>query len=134
MATADALVGGSRRRARRKFLLETLIVFGALAVAVLVVYLVYGRSTTESPWRVAGANVQNVSRSDGAQTEVAVAADPSNPGVLFGASNESLEPRIRIFSSTDGGRAWSSRSGPALRGDGCAWGDPSVAIAPDGRQ
>ena len=97
-------------------------------------YFFYGRSTTGSAWKVAGTNVQDISRSDGIQTEVAVAADPSNERVLFGAANESLEPRIRVFSSTNGGRTWSSKAGPAFDADKCAWGDPSVAIAPDGRQ
>ena len=104
------------------------------AVVVLLVYLVYGRSNVASPWRVAGTNVQPVSRQEGLQTEVAVAADPSNAGVLFGASNDSLEPQIRVYSSADGGRTWSATRGPALDPDTCAWGDPSAAIAPDGRQ
>jgi hypothetical protein len=134
MTTANAGVHTSRRRARPKLLGETVILFGLTAGVVLAVYLVYGRSTTESPWRVAGTNVQNVSRSTGIQTEVSVAADPSRAGVLFGASNESLEPRIRVFSSTDGGRTWSSSSGPAFDPNTCAWGDPSVAIGPGGRQ
>src|SRR5688500_3159848 len=104
MATGDALLRGSRRGARPKLLLEAVVLFGVAAVGVLVVYLVYGRSTIESPWRVAGTNVQAVSRQVGLQTEVAVAADPSNTHALFGASNDSIEPEIRIFSSTDGGR------------------------------
>src|SRR5919197_823891 len=103
MVTVDALHERSRKKARRKFFLEAGILVGVTAVGILAVYLIYGRSTTESPWRVAGTNVQDVSRSDGIQTEVAVAADPSDPGILFG---------------------------PAT----CAWGDPAVAIAPDGRQ
>jgi hypothetical protein len=134
MVTVDALHERSRKKARRKFFLEAGILVGVTAVGILAVYLIYGRSTTESPWRVAGTNVQDVSRSDGIQTEVAVAADPSDPGILFGAANESLEPRIRVLSSTDGGRTWSSTAGPLFDPDTCAWGDPAVAIAPDGRQ
>jgi hypothetical protein len=134
MAAADALPRGSRREARPKLLLEAAILFGVAAVGVLVVYLVYGRSKVESPWRVAGTNVQAVSRQEGLQTEVAVAADPSTTGILFGAANDSIEPAIRIFSSTNGGRTWSSSRGPAFDPNTCAWGDPSVAIAPDGRQ
>ena len=134
MTTVDALTHASRRKARRKLFREGAILFGLTAVAVVAVYVLYGRSTNESPWEVAGTNVQNVSRSDGIQTEVAVAADPSKAGVLLGAANESLEPRIRILSSTNGGRTWSSKPGPTFDPDRCAWGDPSVAIAPDGRQ
>jgi hypothetical protein len=134
MATADALLARARRRARRKLLLEGVVLFAVAAAGVLVVYLVYGRSKVESPWRVAGTNVQAVSRVEGIQTEVAVAANPSNTRILFGASNETVEPTIRVFSSTDGGRTWSSGNGPAFNPTTCAWGDPSVAIAPDGRQ
>ena len=134
MTTVDALTHASRRKARRKLLREGAVLFGLTAVAVVAVYLLYGRSTTESPWQVAGMNVRDVSRSEGIQTEVAVAADPVNGQVLFGAANESLEPRIRVFSSSDGGRTWASHAGPVHDPSTCAWGDPSVAIAPDGRQ
>lgn len=134
MTTADALAQTSRRGSRGNLLREAAILFTVATVVVAAVYFVYGRSTTESPWAVAGTNVQNVSRSDGIQTEVAVAVDPSNARVLFAASNESLEPRILVHSSTDGGRTWSSGTGPASAAGKCAWGDPAVAISPDGRQ
>ena len=134
MTTIDAITHASRRKARRKLFRETGVLFGLLVVAIAVVYYFYGRSTNTSPWKVAGTEVQDVSRSDGIQSEVAVAADPVAGGVLFGAANENLEPRIRVFSSTDGGRTWSSTAGPAFDAEKCAWGDPSVAIAPDGRQ
>src|ERR1700750_371886 len=106
MASADALERRSRRRERRKLLWEAVIVLGATALAALIVYLVY-RHPIGSPWKVAGANVQDISNEPGAQTEVAVAVDPSNEKVLFGASNESLEPEIRIYASQNGGRTWS---------------------------
>ena len=134
MTTADAFAQTPRRGARGNLLREAAVLFTVAAVVVAAVYLAYGRSTTGSPWPVAGASVQNVSRSDGIQTEVAVAADPSNARVLFAASNESLEPWILVHSSTDGGRTWSSGAGPASASGTCAWGDPSVAIAPSGRQ
>src|SRR5262249_22935491 len=70
----------------------------------------------------------------GVQTEVAVAVDPSNPQVLFGASNESLEPEIRIYASKNAGRTWSESAGPQHNPNSCSWGDPSVAVARDGRQ
>jgi hypothetical protein len=54
--------------------------------------------------------------------------------VLFGASNESLEPEIRVYASRNGGRTWSEAAGPQHNPNSCAWGDPSVAIARDGRQ
>ena len=110
-----------------------MIVLGATAIGVVIVYLVY-RHPIASPWKVAGSNVQDISNQSGVQTEVAVAADPSNAKVLFGASNESLEPEIRVYASLNGGRTWTEDAGPAFDPNTCAWGDPSVAIARDGRQ
>jgi hypothetical protein len=133
MATAEALARRFRRRARRKLLLEALAVFGATALGIVIVYFVY-RHPIGSPWKVAGTNVQNVSREVGVQTEVAVAVDPANPQVVFGASNESLEPEIRVFTSTNGGRTWTSKDGPAFDPNTCPWGDPAVAVGPGGRQ
>jgi hypothetical protein len=133
MATADALERRSRRRARRKLLWEAVIVLGATLLGALIVYLFY-RHPIGSPWKVAGTNVQDISNESGVQTEVAVAVDPSNAKTLFGASNESLEPEIRVYSSRNGGRTWSKGAGPAYDSNTCAWGDPSVAIAPGGRQ
>src|SRR6266545_4260257 len=103
MATAEALERRYRRRARRKLLLEAIAVLGVTALGALIIYFVY-RHQIGSPWKVAGVNVQDVSRETGIQTEVAVAANASNPRVVFGASNESLEPEIRVFSSTNAGR------------------------------
>jgi hypothetical protein len=133
MATADALERRFRRQNRRKLLWEAVAVLGATALAALIVYLVY-RHPIGSPWKVAGTHVQDISNQPGVQTEVAVAADPSNAKVLFGASNESLEPEIRVYASRNGGRTWSEGAGPQHNPNSCAWGDPSVAIARDGRQ
>jgi hypothetical protein len=133
MATAEALARRFRRRDRRKLLLEAVAVLGATAVGVVIVYFVY-RHPIGSPWKVVGTNVQDVSREVGIQTEVAVAVDRSRPKVLFAASNESLEPEIRVYSSTSGGRAWTVAAGPAFDPNTCAWGDPSVAVGPDGQQ
>lgn len=133
MATAEALRRRYRRRARRKLLFEAVGILSVTALGAVIVYLVY-RHPIGSPWKVAGTNIQNVSREVGIQTEVAVAADPSNPQVLFGAANESLEPEIRVFASTNGGRSWSTAAGPAFDPNTCAWGDPAVAVGPDGRQ
>jgi hypothetical protein len=133
MATAEALERRYRRRARRKLLLEAIAVLGVTAAGAVIIYFVY-RHAIGSPWKVAGVNVQNVSRETGIQTEVAVAADPSTPRVIFGAANESLEPELRVFTSTDAGRTWSTAAGPAYDPNTCAWGDPSVAIGRDGRQ
>ncbi len=60
--------------------------------------------------------------------------NPANPRVLVAASNETLEPELRVYSSTNRGSTWRSERGPLLNPDTCAWGDPAVAIAPSGRQ
>jgi hypothetical protein len=133
MATAEALQRRARRRARRKLLLEAIGVLSVTAIGALVVYLVY-RHPVRSPWKVAGENIQNVSRQDGIQTEVAVAVDPSDPRTVFAASNESLEPEIRVYASRDGGGTWARAAGPTNDPNTCAWGDPAVAIARNGRE
>ncbi|HEX6701198.1 MAG TPA: sialidase family protein [Gaiellaceae bacterium] len=74
----------------------------------------------------------NVSRAPGNQAEVAVAVDPSNPRVLFAASNSS--GGTRAYGSVDGGATWSTTV-PVPTKRGCVdVGDPAPAIAPDGRQ
>src|SRR4029077_10216575 len=76
----------------------------------------------------------DVSRSSGIQTEVAVAVDPSRPSNLVGAGNEAVEPESRVCASVNSGRTWSSKAGPMCNPSTCSWGDPAVAIAPNGRQ
>ena len=133
MATADALARRTRRRSRRKLLLEAIGVIGITLIGALIVYLVY-RHPIGSPWKVAGTSVQDISIQPGIQTEAAIAVDPSAPQTLFAASNETLEPEIRVYSSVNGGRTWKQAAGPQYDPNNCSWGDPSVAIARDGRQ
>jgi hypothetical protein len=133
MVAGTALEQKSRRRARRRLALEAVLVLGLTAAALGAIYL-FTAEKVASPWRAAATRVQNISHALGLQTEVAVAVNPSNPRVLVAASNETLEPEIRVYSSTNGGRTWRSERGPLLNPDTCAWGDPSVAIAPNGRQ
>src|SRR3982751_2245595 len=125
MPSADAIERRFRRRDRRKLLWEAVIVLGATAIGVLIVY----RHPIGSPWKVAGSNVQDISNQSGVQTEVAVAADPSNAKVLFGASNESLEPEIRVYASRNGGRTWSEGAGPHDKPDTAGWGVPAGSVA-----
>jgi hypothetical protein len=133
MATADVLARQTRRQGRRKLLLEAIAVLGTTAVGALIIYLVY-RHPIGSPWKVAGTKVQDISNQPGIQTEVSVAVDPSNPKLLFAASNETLEPEIRVYVSQNGGRTWKQSAGPQFDPNTCSWGDPSVAVARDGRQ
>jgi hypothetical protein len=90
-------------------------------------------AVTAAPARRALATDQvNVSRARSAQAEVAVAIDPTSPGVLLGGSG-SFERSNRVYSSTDGGATWSSGALPSPRGV-CGYGDPAVAIDDTGRQ
>src|SRR3954454_24532805 len=114
MATADALERRSRRRSRRKLLWEAVAVLGATAIGVLIVYLVY-RHPIGSPWKVAGTHVQDISNESGVQTATAGAADPTKPHVLFGASNECLEPESRVYASRNGAGTWSEGAGPQCK-------------------
>ena len=85
--------------------------------------------------RVRGRGVRgdvNVSRARGAQAEVAIAVDPSRPAVLV-AGSASYASASRVYGSANGGRTWTSRPLPPPRGT-CSYGDPAVAIGPDGRQ
>lgn len=117
----------------RKLSIEAAAILVLMVATGVTIYLTTVQHP-KSPWRTAGTRVQDVSRSSGVQTEVAVAVDPSKPSNLLAASNESVEPEIRAFTSTNGGRSWSTKAGPAFDPNTCAWGDPAVAIAPNGRQ
>ena len=133
MVAGTALEQRSRRRARRRLAIEAFVVLGLTAAALVTIYFL----TTDkvaSPYPTAATRIQNISHAPGLQTEVAVAVNPSNSRVLVAASNETLETAMRVYSSTNGGRTWTTQRGPLLNPDTCAWGDPSVAIAPNGRQ
>ena len=65
------------------------------------------------------ANERNASSFPGDQAEVAITADPSNPQILLGVSGGPA--RTRTYTSTDGGKTWSSRTDvpdTELAGDG----------------
>ena len=93
--TAEALERRARRRNRRKLMIEAVIVLGLTALGALIIFLVY-RHPIGSPWKVAGTDVQDISNAQGIQMEIASALDPRNPRTIFTASNDSLEPPIRV--------------------------------------
>ena len=100
------------------------------ATLVLVLLLLAAGSATRGP-------EVNVSRAPGAQSEVAIAVDPSDPRVLVAGSNNFPGPTMRAYGSTDGGASWTSANDPPLpRGaaSACAGGDPALAIDGLGRQ
>ena len=132
VALVDALPR-RKRVARRRLLLEAAAVLAITAAAAGAVYM-WTVNPVRSDWALAGTDVQNVSRAQGAQMQLALAADPTRPGTLFAASNDSLERTIRVYASTNGGGTWTSGLGPSLGLDACARGEPSVAVDARGRQ
>ena len=136
LAVSDAL---GRRRARRRartrvrLLLEVVGVI-ALTLATAAAVYVWKVNPVRSSWSLAATDVQNISKAEGAQTQVAAAADPSHDGVLVAASNDSSLRTVRLYTSTDAGRTWTSAAGPPLGLDACARGEPSTAVDNAGRQ
>jgi peptide/nickel transport system permease protein len=120
-------------RSRPRLLVEAVAVLALTAAAAAGVY-VWKVNPVRSSWALAGTAVQNVSRAYGAQTQVAAASDPAHPGTLLAASNDTSLRTVRVYTSHDAGRTWTSSPGPSLGLDACARGEPSVAVDPRGRQ
>ncbi len=123
----------ARRHAPIRLSAEALTILAVTAATAAGVYA-WALHPISSQWRVAGTLVQNVSRAVGAQTEISVALSPTSSHILFAASNDTLMRTIRVHTSTDSGRTWSSSAGPALGNGACAHGDPAAAIGRDGRE
>jgi peptide/nickel transport system permease protein len=128
-----AAMAGSRSRAGLKFGLEALVIAALIAIVGGAIYH-FNVHHSHSPWAAAGAEVQALSHAPGAQTEIAVAVAPGDPRRFLAASNDSVLPQVRLYDSRDGGRTWRSGLVPSLTPSTCAWGDPALALAPDGRQ
>jgi peptide/nickel transport system permease protein len=123
----------TRGRAARGLAVQAIGVVLLVGVAGALVYKL-GVHHTASPWATAGSSPVNVSHARGAQTEVAVAVEPVTGRNLLAVSNDSLETKIRVYTSTDGGRSWVASFGPAAGSFVCAKGDPAAAIGARGRQ
>ena len=123
----------TRGRAARSLAAQAIGVVALVAVAGALIYKL-GVHHTASPWATAGSSPVDVSHARGAQTEVAVAVDPVTGKNLLGVSNDMLEAKIRVYTSTDGGRSWTTSFGPAAGSFVCAKGDPAAAIGASGRQ
>jgi len=77
-----------------------------------------------------GTNV-DVSNEPGPQSEVFIAVDTQNPGVLAAGSNEIFRNPQRTYFSTDGGASWMGADQPLVDEQGTTWSfasDPGVAI------
>jgi hypothetical protein len=78
----------------------------------------------------------NVSRLPELQTGATIAIDPSNGDTLLAGSNSIEEGTMRIYSSTDAGRTWTTARAhpPPAKALGSCSSDPGVAIDSKGRQ
>ncbi len=84
----------------------------------------------------AGGPEVAVSRLPGPQDEPTIAVDPSNDRILLAGSNSFSEGTMRLYSSTDGGRTWSTTTAfprPKSPVEACA-ADPWTGIDRTGRQ
>jgi glutathione transport system permease protein len=133
LAVGDALARRRSRRRRPRLVLEAVVVLALTAAVAAGVYVWKVRPVTSS-WSLAGSEIQNVSRADGLQTQVSLAADPAHGGVLVGVSNDTALRTVRVYTSTDDGRTWTSTAGPSLGLEACSRGDPSVAVDGRGRE
>ena len=128
----------ARRRARRTTGPRRLV-FEAAAVLVLTAaagaaIFVWQTRPVNSSWSLAATEIQNVSRADGLQTQISAAREPAGGNNLFAASNDTALRTVRVYTSANGGRTWTSTAGPGLGLDACSRGDPSAAFDAHGRQ
>ncbi len=133
LAASDALARRRARPRRARLLVEAAAVLVLIAVAGALVY-VFEVNPVRSSWALGATGVQNVSRADGAQTQVSVAADPRHRGVLFGVSNDTSLRSVRVYTSSDAGQTWTSTAGPSLGIDACERGEPTATVDAHGRQ
>jgi ABC-type dipeptide/oligopeptide/nickel transport system permease subunit len=133
LALTDALARRRPRRSRRNLLVEAAVVLVLTAGAAALVY-VWKVNPVTSRWSLAGTGIQNISRADGAQTEVSVGADPTRRGALFAVSNDTALRTVRVYTSGDAGQTWASAAGPSLGLDACSRGEAAAAVDGSGGQ
>jgi ABC-type dipeptide/oligopeptide/nickel transport system permease subunit len=133
LALTDALARRRPRRGRRHLLVEAVVVLALTAGAAALVY-VWKVNPIESRWSLAATGVENISRAEGAQTEVSVGVDPAHPGALFAVSNDTALRTVRVYTSGDAGQTWASTVGPSLGLDACSRGEAAAAVGAGGRQ
>ena len=89
-----------------------------------------------APGAHAGGPNVDVSNLPGAQSETAIAIDPTSERILLAGSNSFSEGTMRAYGSTDGGATWQATAvfpAPGRQGATCA-ADPGVAVDRTGRQ
>jgi hypothetical protein len=77
----------------------------------------------------------DVSAARGPQSETAVAVDPADGSRILAGSNDIRARRMRVYTSTEDGRRWTSTLLPLPPGRSvCAASDPGVAVGPRGAE
>jgi hypothetical protein len=104
-------------------------------VAVVLVLVLGGGSSNETPRTISAGREVAVSRLRGPQSEAAIAVDPRRGRILLAGSNDIRDGRMAVYGSTDGGRRWTRGHLPSPPGVRlCESSDPAVAIDLRGRQ
>jgi hypothetical protein len=122
----------SARSSSKRLAKEAAAIAAVIALGAFLLYHFTVRAI-HNPRPLGGVNI-DVSPAQGVQSQAAIAVDPRNPRVLLAASNDSLVPTLRVFTSANGGATWRRAFGPPVPGGSCAHGEPRVAIDADGRQ
>jgi hypothetical protein len=103
---------------------------GATALVCAVAAVAGCGGAAQRPALAPGAQI-DLSREAGTQAETRVAVDPAHPSVLLVGAIDPGIPRMVAYSSTDGGRRWTTA---ALRVPGSCVFDPAVGIDRRGRE
>lgn len=109
-----------------------MIIFGTIGIAGSLVYH-FGVHTIRNQRPLAGPNL-DVSSELQTQSQASFSIDPTQPTVLFGATNDTSRETLRVHTSTNGGKTWHGADAPVVAGGSCAHGGPRTAIDRTGRQ
>jgi hypothetical protein len=115
-----------KRRTALRLLLEFAAIAVVMAGAAIGIYYGFRAPPIHDKLPLGGPNV-DVSRSEDAQFEAAVASDPQRPRHLLAASMDG-HLDARIYTSRDGGQTWRSAIAPPEQRAPCGFSHPSVAF------
>ena len=126
------VAGTDTRRTVLKLTVEFAAIVAVMAGAAVAIYFGFRSPPIHDKLPLGGRNV-DVSRSQDAQFEAAVATDPQRPTRLLAASMDG-HLDARVYSSADGGRTWTSSAAPPAQRAPCGFSHPSVAVGPQDLQ
>jgi len=112
----------------RKLAVEAIVIAALIALTAFLVYP-FTTHTIANRRPLAGPNV-DLAPVGFDQSQMSFAVGPSSR-TLFGASNDTGNEVLDVFSSSDGGATWVRGNGPQV-GEGCAQGSPKAASLPGG--